>query len=310
MLSSVSSPYRRRRSSPAVLAAAAFLLLLLLVSPAAPTEAAQPDVLSPFLDQFTTVSSVHLEAEIVISIEGPDGPLLGSGTFSYWEQGDLFRIRCETEGIPGLMQDVEWGYDGEESLIWLLESNTITENTSLTRETPTALPNPFFLPVEFLSRRSTCPTCRASLDDIVQERPLLTVLDRSRAISGGSSTGGEAEEPRTTLVLAKSETGPRYTVDLAQREGIWAPAAIRQTRPETGEEIVIRLADYRRAHSLVFPQTLTVQTQDVRTGNSAEVTFAIKTLEVNESLSPDTFSIRGNETTHVLRQEEVEEIDF
>lgn len=300
-----------RRKSAAVFAAA---FLLLLVSAAAPTQAAQLDVLSGFLDQFTTVSSIHLEAEIVISIDGPNGPGLGSGTFSYWEQGDLFRIRCETEGIPGLMQDVEFAYDGEESLIWLLESNTLTENTSLTRETPTALPNPFFLPVEFLSRRSTCSTCRPSLDDIVQERPLLTVLDRRQATAGASSTGEAGEpqttEPRTTLLLAKSEIGPRYTVDLAQRQGMWAPAVIRHTSPETGEEMRIGLAGYEQAHSLLFPRTITVETRHPGTGAAAEVTFTVKTLEVNESLSPDAFLIRVNEATHVLRQEEVEDVEL
>lgn len=307
MLSSVSTPHLSRRRPLRIAAAAAAVLVLGLL--ATPATAAEADPLSSFLDQFTTVSSVHLEAEVVISIETPEGPVLGTGAFSFWEQGDMFRIRSETEGIPGLMKDVEWAYDGEESLLWLLESNTLTENTSLTQEAPTALPNPFFLPVEFLSRRQVCPTCRASLDDIVQERPLLNVIRRSPATSAGSSIG-EAGEPLTSLVVAKGETGPRYTVDLAQRQGMWAPATIRHTHAETGEEMLVRLADYERAHSLVFPRTLTVETRHPATGASATVTFTIKTLEIDDSLSPETFRIRGNETTNVLRQEEVEAIEF
>lgn len=264
--------------------------------------------LAPFLDQFSTVSSVHLEAEVAIMIETPDGPLFGTGAFSFWEQGDLFKIRSETEGIEGLMHDVEWAYNGEESLLWLLEPNTLTENISLTLEAPTALPNPFFLPVEFLSRRHTCPTCRTSLNEIVQERPLLTELQR-RQVAVGKSTSGTPGEARTTLVLAKSETGPRYAVSLAQSQGLWTPATIRHTRSDTGEEMLIQLSDYQRAPALVFPRSIQVETKDPSTRASAQVTFRITTLEVNDSLPLATFGIQGNKDTNIMRMQEVQQLE-
>lgn len=296
---SLHRPRRPRFGQCACLALAALVLVAL------PGTLVAQD-LSAFLDQFSTLSSVHLEAEVVISIETPDGPLFGTGSFSFWEQGDLFKIRCETEGIEGLMTDVEWAYDGEESLLWFLDANTLTENNSLTAEAPTALPNPFFLPVEFLSRRQVCPTCRASLNDIVQERPLLTELHRA---VGKSTVGTPAGEPQATLVLAKGETGPRYTVGLAQRQGMWTPATIRHTSPETGEEMLVQLADYQRDPALVFPRSITVETKHPSGNASAKVTFRIEALEVNESLPPATFRIQGNENTNVMRTEEIEQIE-
>ncbi len=282
-----------------------FLSVLLLSSLALPIHGAEStrpasDRLTPFLDQFSRIASVHLEAKAIIQLETPEGARTGRGSFSYWEQGNRFRIRCETDDNLGLMGDIQWSYDGEKSLLWLLESNTVTKNTSLDQEAPTALPNPFFLPVGFLFDANACPTCRASLDQVVQAR------DRWEAhvVQDGMTLRLETEE---------STDGSPRLVELVELDEpmahMWVPGTITQTLPDQDSRVIVRLSSYESTDDFIFPRSITVTTWASNEDAILRMELLITELEIDRPLPEESFTTEGNEqSTFIFSGDEAQDI--
>jgi hypothetical protein len=115
------------------------------------------------LSFYDAVVSVHLEADFEIVRDGVEG----QGQFKYWEDGERYRIICSTDPSLGLMGDVEYAYDGSTFRSLQREIDTLTISANDSAQVPTAVPNPFFLPVGYLSRDDdTCPGCALRLRDL------------------------------------------------------------------------------------------------------------------------------------------------
>lgn len=253
--------------------------------------------IASFLDQFSTVESVHIEAHALIHLQTPAGAVTGQGSFLYQEQDGRFRIRCQTDRHLGLMDDVEYSYDGKRSLIWFLPSNTVTSNESFLERTPTALPNPFFLPLDLVLDSRGCSECRWSLErlrDWREDAPLGAL----RFEGSESSVHGRNEQPSSRVALTR----------VADR---WVPGRVVRTMPEQAGEIVLTMRDYEVLQEFVFPRAMTVETLDPQQRAAMRMELLITNLEINRPISPDSFSTIGDEkSTFILSGDPTKDIDL
>lgn len=275
----------RRHSLPGILAVALTLLPASLLA-AAPAPGSPPAELAAFVDQFADLRAVRLKAHALIRLETPRGVRTGQATFLYEEQGGLFRIRCETDRRLGLMDDVEYVFDGERSLIWFLPSNTVSANTSGLEEAPTALPNPFFLPLEFAVDLQACPECRVSVERLRRARetgqPVLPDRASAAAVARGQLPGR-----------------PAAKVEVRRAAGLHVPGRI--TRELPAGELTIELADYRSFDGFVFPRAIAVEAIDGVARTAMRMDLVVSEIEVDRPQAPSAFAAIGDEgTTFVL----------
>lgn len=224
-----------------------------------------------------------MEAQGVLHLSMNGVVRAGSVTYSYLERGDRFRIRCETTKALGLLQDFEWGYDGIESLVWLLDMNVIATNTSLDRLAPTAMPNPFFLPVSFLFSNEACHGCRESLDEAIQARAVM----RQTVSSDGTIT----------------VTSPRfirgYEVRSRREQAMSVPEVI--SFDMGSGTITVELAEYKQSGVLLWPTRISVRTVDHTSSAIARLELLITKLEVNGELPDAMFRITGDKNTTSMK---------
>lgn len=115
----------------------------------------------------TKIRSVHLVATGRVWIAGSPGKM-GDVDFEYWAQGDHYLIKSQTAQNLGFGGDMEIAFDGEQWQMLTYASRTLHIQRSPSKQVPTALPNPLFLPLEFLGANGydACPLCRIHLHQI------------------------------------------------------------------------------------------------------------------------------------------------
>jgi hypothetical protein len=291
-----------KRQNPVLLVFVVAILLptvtVLAATPPTGRDASEePLQLTAFLDQFESLRSIHMTAQALIRLETPRGVRTGQGSFVYQEQGDQFRIRCETDRSLGLMDDIEYTYDGKRSSIWFLASNTVTANESFLEEAPTALPNPFYLPLEFAVDFQACPHCRMSLDRVRRAREAEALLFSLTAPAHGQSLETSQELPRSAA-----------KVEARQASGLWVPDRIVRDLPEGGE-LTIDLRDYETFDGLVFPRTITMQAVDPKARTSMRIDLLVTKIETGRPIEAEAFSSIGNATsTFVVSGDEEKDI--
>jgi hypothetical protein len=138
---------------------AALLLLGLCGSGSAQGQAlAGVNALKALYDHTT---AIHLDASLTIWRRLDSGAeAQGAGTFSYWAQGDRYRVDCVVDPKLQVLPSLTYAYDG--TTLGVLHHDTAVLRL-FSRDTgtqPTAAPNPFFLPVAFLAQRfAGCGNC-------------------------------------------------------------------------------------------------------------------------------------------------------
>jgi hypothetical protein len=199
---------------------------------------------------YDAVASVHMQAEVTIAQKG----MVGKGSFEYWAEGSKYRIKCQMDPQLGLMSDVDYAFDGENFQFLLHDADTLSIKAGDSRELPSAVPNPFFLPVSYLDPDDDdCRTCALKLRD-VKENPRVY---RSR------SKGG------VPVTLRASDTG----IEWLRKDGS-VFISISYDRPvDEGFPRRIGLAAFQGSLKLT------------------EAEFLIRVLEINTAIPPETYQI-------------------
>lgn len=90
----------------------------------------------------------------------------GTGTFEYWAEGNRYRTSCHTDAQLELLGDVDMAYDGARFYYFDRQAGMLGHRVEDEEKTFAALPNPFFLPVDFFTNdRDECTFCRLRLKD-------------------------------------------------------------------------------------------------------------------------------------------------
>jgi hypothetical protein len=255
-------------------------LVALTLSLSVPSQATGQDILGDFVNQLLTVESVHLEANAVLKLSMDGVTRGGNGSFSYWEQGDWFRIRCETGDNLKLLGDMEWSYDGDNSLIWFKSENMIAENTSGDQSAVTAIPNPFFLAVGFLIS-DECLDCRVGFSSVLQWRSQMS----------------ETPAGPGKVSVENALFGRDYLVEVIQVDGMNVPSRISWVDTKFDGDAEILLSDYQRVGSILWPTSITKKWAGRSTDASSRVHYILTTLEMNETYAKDVFTLTGDDET-------------
>lgn len=254
---------------------------------------------------FTSLRSIHLEASALITIERasavgePPEPVIGSGTFEYWAEGDKFRIRSTTDDRLGLASDREVAWDGRTFYDLALQDELLRTKSAVEEQTDvrTALPNPLFLPLDFLfehAERSSCHVCELRLNQL--RRPAFWQSRRPELLSRAQTVF----EPGAAAVVvpggSHQQRGVERKVRVAARGEAVRCLQIARTFEDGSDLMTIELGAHEtvRGPGVVaeFPRHLDVSVFDPDSGRRlVHMQFVIDELELNHPIPDSVFSI-------------------
>ncbi len=230
-----------------------------------------------------SMSSVHMLAEATLDLSSASAPRrIGKGSFEYWAEGDRYRLKCTTDPRLGLAQDLEYSFDGAEFRMLGRASGVISRQRGDVAALPTALPNPLFLPVAFLSDESdACDACVLSLEQAREER-------RWDARLGSLADRTSGRQPTATMRLPLMKEGLPSTFRVVTNG--YRLERIEHVRPD-GRPVTSTALRYAASED-ALPRwiSLVAFAQDGRTPE-ARVEYVITTLEANRPIPPAVFRI-------------------
>ncbi len=230
--------------------------------------------LEDFLRQLHSISSIRMDAHALIHAGMGSFSTAGAGSYTYLEQGEMFRIACQTDEHLGVLGNIEYGYDGETSLVKTSPTGALGFNTSVDKEAPTAMPNPFFYPLAFLFDREQCLGCRMGIDQIVGAIENMTVENRGRGI----------------YMIGSTEFPQVYKVSMKTKHGLRVPASI-SWESSAGMEVRVRFQDYEVVDGIVWPTAVDVRGKNRQQDARMRSRYLLTVLKFNELLEPEEFRL-------------------
>lgn len=250
------------------------------------------------------LSSVQMHAKVRITVFGETGPSSGEAEISYAASGDKFRYEAvippELEKA-GLMRSLSVAWDGEKRYLWDPSADVVSISKENSTNDPTAIPNAFFLPLEFLNvRGQNCPGCRIGLSDLAN----ITHL-RSR-IEQGSLVQTEKQDGIVHYL---------YSTDGGNINGRPIKYLTRVIKGEKGSQInsisildvennplgELVFGDFRwddNAKSS-FPYEVSMIARDEKGGPALLSVFRISSLSFNEEIDVRSFAVGMKEAGNV-----------
>lgn len=252
-------------------------------------------------DKYFAVKSVHLAADVKLTMYGSDFRT-GSGTYEYWAEGDRYRIKSRTDKHLGLKSDSDAAYDGKRYYFLDSRLKILSYQQKDVPKTFAALPNPLFLPVDYLSNNDDeCVLCASRLSDFKTEN--VRVSNRIKSLSVKSERrddtgelvrdiempGGKAENQDFHLALRMLEVDEERV----------RPLHIKRLTPSGRMLSSLSFTDFTHNALGDFPRAITVRAFDEQGGLALQAEFIVRTLEVNEPIADNTFSISFDEAETV-----------
>ena len=253
-------------------------------------------------EKYSAVRSVHLVADFKMTIYGDDFRT-GSGSYEYWAEGDRYRTKSRTDRHLGLKTDYDVAYDGKRYYLLDARLNVLSYQQKDVPRTFTALPNPLFLPVDYLSNDDDdCALCTLRLTDFKTEDARLSQRVKSlmkKSERRDDSTGGIVSE----LEISGGKTNQRafrHSVrTLEANEGQVRPLQI--NRVADNEKVLTSLSFANFTPSVLgdFPRTISIKAFDEAGNLAMQAEFTVKTLELNEPIESSIFTIGFGEAEAV-----------
>lgn len=135
-------------------------------------------------NEYSNVKSIEMEADVKIEILKKDATVSGTGKVKYIAKDNQYKyVSSISENIEkeGFMRDLDITYDGNKFFMFDHQSKILSYQKEEALKMPSALPNPFFLPIEFFSRDDDdCPNCKLRLQEIKSPQKW---LERANSIS-------------------------------------------------------------------------------------------------------------------------------
>jgi hypothetical protein len=249
-------------------------------------------------EKYARVRSVHMVATARISIYQGRG-LEGAGRFEYWAEGNRYRSTCHTDPQLELLSDTDTAYNGVQFDYLDRQARMLSHRAQDEEKTFTALPNPFFLPVDFFTNdRDDCSFCRLRLKDFHSRTTRWdNRKDQISIRSSGKDQGtqldftevempGEAVDRRDTkfrLYLTPNANGLAHATKIERLQ--------LDDRPLTS----IVSSDFTSTPAGDFPRRIQVQAFDIQSTVVMQVDYYIETLEVNQPIDNSVFKIKDEE---------------
>jgi hypothetical protein len=258
-------------------------------------------------EKYARVRSVHMVATAKISIY--QGRILeGTGSFEYWAEGNRYRTSCHTDPQLELLSDIDMAYDGARFYYFDRQAGMLGHRVEDEEKSFAALPNPFFLPVDFFTNdRDDCTFCRLRLKDF-QSRT--TRWDKRKdKISIRSSGKDQATQLDLTEVempgevIDKKDTKFRLHLT-ANANGLAHATKIERLQLDDKPLTSIVSSDFTSTPAGDFPRRIQVQAFDAQSTVVMQVDFYIQTLEVNQPIDNSVFKVNDEEAEVVWDSDE------
>jgi hypothetical protein len=257
--------------------------------------------------KYSGIQSVHLVASAKIAIYGGDFRA-GTGTYEYWAEGDRYKTKSRTDNQLGFNTDVDVAYDGKRFYYFDHGSGILSYRQQDEPKSQAALPNPLFLPVDYLSNDDDdCMFCVLRLPDLKADNTrwrnraqALEVKSQMRDIMTGKVIS-EVEMPGGKLNNRPFKLRVR-TSELS--EGTTHPVQIDRVAPD-GKTLVSTTFDNFAPSALgQFPRTISMKVFDDNGQPTLQSIFTVTTLEINGPIDDRVFSISFDEAAGVWDSDE------
>ncbi|HMS39051.1 MAG TPA: hypothetical protein PKE69_02410 [Pyrinomonadaceae bacterium] len=128
------------------------------------------DALEKVRNEYANVKSVEMDSTVTIDIIKSDSVVSGTGQINYVAKGNKYKYVCAVSDNlvnEGLMRNVDVLFAGDKYYFYDRESKIVSFQSSEEIRSPSALPNPFFLPLDYLSNDDdSCENCKLRLHDV------------------------------------------------------------------------------------------------------------------------------------------------
>jgi hypothetical protein len=247
--------------------------------------------LEKVIGSFSAMGSVHMEASVRVFISGSltegSEDVMKNGSFSFWEEDGRFRIKGEIDPRLGLAPNMEFAFDGVNYQTLLTEDGTLSVLSEDPDRYPTAVPNPLFLVVDFLSPdQSQCPTCTLFLKDFQDESTWSARLEEARE----SETKSTARE---IFVPSESRNGNGVIYRITFNDDKQIHKIDRLTTDGIRRLASLDFHAYRPAgeRGPSFPRSITMTSYTPDGAVAARIDYEIETLEIDQPIGLNVFSI-------------------
>ena len=249
-------------------------------------------------EKYARVRSVHMVATAKISIY-ENRILEGSGSFEYWAEGNRYRTSCHTDPKLELLGDVDMAYDGARFHYFDRQASMLGHRAEDEEKSFGALPNPFFLPVDFFTNDTDdCKFCRLRLKDFqVRTTHWDNRKDKLSIRSNGKDQASQLDVTEVEMpgeVIDRKET--KFRVQLtANPNGPAHATKVERLRIDDKPLTSIVSSDFISTPAGDFPRRIQVQAFDAQSTVVMQVDFYIDTLEVNQQIDNSVFKIKDEE---------------
>lgn len=248
--------------------------------------------------KYARVRSVHMIATAKISMY-QDRIVEGTGRFEYWAEGNRYRTSCQTDPKLELLSNVDMAFDGARLYYFDRQAGMLGLRVEDEEKTFAALPNPFFLPVDFFTNdRDECALCRLRLKDFHSRT---TRWDqRKDKISIRSSGKDQVTQLNLTEVELPGEVvdkkDTKFRLQLtANANGVANATRIDRLQLDDKPLTSIVASDFISTPAGDFPRLIQVQAFDAQSTVVMKVDFYLETLEVNQPIDNTVFKIKDEE---------------
>lgn len=249
-------------------------------------------------EKYVAVKSVHLVADVKITLYGNDFRT-GSGTYEYWAEGDRYKIKSRTDKHLGLKSDSDAAYDGKRYYFFDARQRVLSYQQKDVPQTFAAIPNPLFLPVDYLSDDDDeCLLCAPRLSDFKPDNARASNRIKSLSVKSERRDDITGEVVRDIEMPGGKINNQAVNVAvrmLEVNEERLRPLHIKRVAPDGKVISSLSFADFTRNALGDFPRTITVKAFDEKGELALQAEFTVRTIEVNQPIANNTFAISFDE---------------
>ncbi|MGB7069433.1 MAG: hypothetical protein WBD22_08045 [Pyrinomonadaceae bacterium] len=246
---------------------------------------------------YSKVNSVNMEAVVAVTIFKANSKVFGEGQIKYVAAGNKYKYATAISDNlvdEGLMRNLEIIYDERKYYLFDEESGILSYQDTEDINLPLALPNPFFLPIDFFGRDDDgCVNCKIRLQDL---RAPLDWLEKAESISelSAKSNGGFVHHDIRMLGGVLEKIPYDYLIKfVGTSSDSMRPKSITKIMKDGSNLVSIILNDSRRidGFEVEVPHSIEVGAHDSSGRVVMTAVFTITNLDINKdpqkSISPD-----------------------
>ena len=278
------------------------------------------------LIRYSNIHSIHFIAHATIWLapqgEQPQPVVRGTGEFEFWADADRYRVRCVTAPQLQLATDLEIAFDGERRQQFSPRMAMLIVKKGNDSSMPLALPNPLFLPLDFLNPETdACKVCAIRLTDLQDPRFWSRRTQTARKLDVPSSVAapyavdgalfqgaqlsyrvdfGTVQGRVVPLrVVRSSSGGSRVEISssnfevLTRRSGgpVVSTLTAKPSNDDGPAPIANRESSSREAEIGPIPLRVEMASYDTTGANVANIVFTIDVIDLSWDADPRVFTI-------------------